>query len=217
MRNRIFMLSLAIAFLALLFGLWTHYNFGAPKEATTLTLTNGTVFPQPRALSTFTLTDMNGKPFTQANLKGHWSLIFFGFTHCPMLCPTTLATLNEVYQKLQADQQQPMPQIVFISVDPERDSPKRIKQYVTGFNPHFFGATGSQQQLEELTQKFSVMYAKVAQGDSQQDYTIDHSGTLLLTDPNGNLLAIFSTPHETAALTQNLEKIINMKKAESLN
>jgi protein SCO1/2 len=213
--RRWFSLIVAVALLALLFGLWTQHNTNLTKPATTLTLSNGTVLPQPRLINEFTLTDMNGQPFTRDRLHGHWSLVFFGFTRCPELCPTTLSTLNQMYQQLKADHQDPLPQIVFISVDPERDTPKQIKQYITGFNPDFFGATGSTIELEQMTQQFSVMYAKVMQENAkaptatQEDYTIDHSGTLLLVDPNGQLFAIFSMPHEAPALAQSFEKIIN--------
>ncbi|MGB6976658.1 MAG: SCO family protein [Gammaproteobacteria bacterium] len=208
-------LVIVVAVLALLFGLWTRHNLGPTNNQPTLSLSNGTVLLQPRLINEFTLTDMNGQPFTRDRLHGHWSLIFFGFTRCPELCPTTLSTLNQMYQQLQTDHQDPLPHIIFISVDTQRDTPQQIKQYITGFNPEFFGATGTTEQLEQLTQQFSVMYAKVMQQNvsnqnaTQEDYTIDHSGTLLLVDPNGQLLAIFSTPHEAKALAQSFEKIVS--------
>jgi protein SCO1/2 len=208
-------LVIVVAVLALLFGLWTRHNTSSLNNQPTLSLSNGTVLPQPRLINEFTLTDMSGRPFTRDHLHGHWSFIFFGFTHCPELCPTTLSTLDRMYKQLQTDHQDPLPQIVFVSVDPERDTPQRIKQYVTSFNPEFFGATGTAQQLEQMTQQFSVMYAKVMQQNAnnqntaQEDYTIDHSGTLLLVDPNGQLLAVFSTPHEATALAQSFQKIVS--------
>jgi protein SCO1/2 len=208
-------LVIAIALLAALFGLWTRHNVAPADNSAPLTLNNGTVLPQPRLISEFTLTDMNGQPFTRDRLHGHWNLIFFGFTRCPELCPTTLSTLNQMYQQLQSDHQEPLPKVYFISVDPERDTPQQIKQYVTGFNPNFFGATGTSEQLQQMTQEFSVMYAKVMQQNngtqnSENNYTIDHSGTLLLVDPNGQLLAIFSTPHEAKALAQSFEEIFKV-------
>lgn len=199
---------IAIAILALLFGLWAQHNLNK-KANKPIVLTAGTLFPQPRAIAPFQLTDDYNKPFTNANLKGHWSLVFFGFTHCPMLCPTTLTTLNQAFQSLTQAKQQPMPQVVFISVDPERDTPKRIRNYLISFNKDFIGTTGKKANLDALTQQFNVMYAKVmASSDAEaNEYSIDHSGTILLVDPNGQLYAVFSTPHDPQKIAADIATI----------
>lgn len=203
---------IALAILALLFGLWMQHNLNKNKmENNSPVLASGTVFPKPRLVQPFNLVDDKNQPFTNKNLQGHWSLLFFGFTHCPELCPTTLSILNQAYQLLEKQGQKPLPRVVFISVDPERDTASVIAQYVTGFNKNFIGATGTAEQMEKLTQNFSVLYMKVAQpGDTQakEIYNIDHSGTVSLIDPQGQLYAIFTMPHSVQNIAQDLQNII---------
>ncbi len=203
----IFILFL-LAIIALLFGLWFHHNTAAKKPP----LQAATVLLAPRDIQDFSLTDANGQPFTQENLKNHWSLIFFGFTNCPDLCPTTLAELKMAYEKLLADKQQPMPQIVFISVDPERDTPAVIKRYLSSFNSNFIGVSGSEKSLNQLTQEMSVIYMKVMPSEhnaAENSYTIDHSGTVLMTNPDAKLIAIFSLPHDKDKIALDVANIIN--------
>lgn len=207
-KSKIIILISAVVVIALLAGLWLHHNtLGKPAV-----LKTATVLTPARDISDFQLTGDNDKPFTLSNLKGHWTLIFFGFTHCPELCPTTLATLKEVYQKLENAKQKPMPQVLFISVDPARDSPKLIKRYLSSFNSNFLGATGTEEALKSLTQEMSVLYMKVMQpgheSNDQAHYDIDHSGTLLLTNPAGKLVAIFNMPHQEAQIAADLHTII---------
>jgi protein SCO1/2 len=201
-----FSIIIAIALLALLFGIWFSKNTGMvhsnhqPETAT--------VFNQPRLITPFNLTDDKGQPFTIDNLKGHWSLVFFGFTNCPDLCPTTLSTLNKTYQILAADHQNPMPQVIFISVDPERDSIERIQTYLKNFNPNFIGATGSKPELDKLTQELSVIYAKVMEEDH---YMIDHSGTIILVNPQGQFYGVFTLPHDATNIAKDIKSIISSK------
>lgn len=192
----IYSLIVAIAVLALLFGIWTQHNLSVKNKPRVLTLSSATLLPQPRLLNNFRLISDNNKIFTNDNLKNHWSFVFFGFTNCPQLCPTALATLNRVYKNLHQAHLQLVPQIVFISVDPETDTPKKIHEYLTSFNTNFVGATGSKQQIDTLTKELNIMYAKVFPHEDQTHYSIDHSGTILLINPQGQLAAIFSIPHD---------------------
>lgn len=194
------------AVLALLFGLWVSYNLNNDKEHKT-ELASATMFDHPRNLTAFKLIDDHKKPFSIDQLKGHWNLVFFGFTNCPDLCPTTLSTLNQAYNALDAQNPAAMPQIVFISVDPQRDDPDHIKEYLSSFNPHFLGATGSEDQLKQLTQELSVLYAKVFQPDSK-NYTIDHSGTILIINPQGQFTGVFTLPHDANKIAQDMKTII---------
>lgn len=216
---------IALAVLAVLFGMWfqnhsankrtvannTNSAKDKPKIAAIKppVLKNGTVFPQARNVSAFQLTDFNNQPLTNEKLKGHWTMVFFGFTSCPMVCPTTLSNLSKTYQQLQTAQQQPMPQVLFISVDPERDTPKRMQEYLLSFNKDFIGATSNKEQIDKLAQEMSVLYMKIQkQGAKPDDYNIDHSGTILLLDPAGQLLAIFSPPQNPQELATDLQTII---------
>ncbi|MBA2653686.1 MAG: SCO family protein [Gammaproteobacteria bacterium] len=207
LERQVLFAGVAFCILALLFGLWSHYNWNEPP-AKELTLKTGTAFPIPRQIQPFTLDNgPNNLSFTNAQLKGQWSMLFFGFTNCAMLCPTTLGSLNQVYNNLVTDKISQLPQVYFISIDPERDSVKRIKQYVTSFNKSFDGATGTEAQLEDMTHKLNILYSK-SNPNQAEDYQIDHSGTVLVIDPDGNLAALFSPPIDPKGLAQDYELLI---------
>ncbi len=163
-------------------------------------LKTATLYPQPKEIVSFQLTNNKNQSFTKDSLKKHWSLLFFGFTNCGYICPTTLTELKKVYTKLEAEHVPP-PQVVFISVDPERDTTARINAYVKSFNKHFMGATGSEKELQTLTNNLGVLYTKTAV-KSKTDYTIDHSSSILLINPDGELTAIFSAPHDAEKITR---------------
>lgn len=205
-RSRKLYLIACVAILALLFGLWTRHNAHAQPEKPTLQ--TATIFSQPRNIAPFQLTDDNNKPFTAENLKGHYSLVFFGFTHCPDLCPTTLSMLNQTYKTLASQSNIPLPQIIFISVDPEQDTPAVIKTYLSSFNTAFLGATGTTKQLDELTQEMSVLYAKVAQAGDPSHYTIDHSGTIIIVDPQGQFYGVFTMPHDAQKIAADMRNLL---------
>ena len=210
-RTQLAFLITCLAVLALLFGLWFYHNVEHNEDSTADTrLVSATVFQQPRALSSFNLTDDNGHPFTLDNFKGHWSLLFFGFTNCPDLCPTTLAVLNQAYQRLDSANVKTMPQVVFISVDPAQDNSEKIAQYLSSFNPNFLGATGTQPALDQLTRELSVLYMKVAQpsADGAEHYSIDHSGAILIINPQGQFYGVFTTPHDPAKIAKDTQTLM---------
>lgn len=206
-RHQFWAAMVVVATIALFSGLWTHHqNKG---QSHNIELESGTLLPAPEELSPFDLVDLENKPFTKQNLKGKWSVLFFGFTQCPMLCPTTLSMLNKMYNKLAASHIKPMPQVVFISVDPDRDSTKSIADYLGSFNKHFVGATGSKVELTKLAKHLNILFMKVAKKNAKDanDYVIDHSGTLLLVNPDAKLTAVFSTPHDAIKLSHDLQTI----------
>lgn len=216
MKRQFILIIFVVAVIALLFGMWSRHNISpAVKEnqnkPEVLSLASATVLPQDKELAPFQLIGANQQAFTNDNLKGHWSLVFFGFTNCPSLCPSTLTTLNKVYEQLESEKQVNLPQVVFISVDPDRDTPPRITEYLQGFNKHFIGATGTQEQLDQLTHQLSVLYMKVTQPGHENDntYTIDHSGTILVIDPAGNWYALFNTPHDANNITKDYQTIVS--------
>lgn len=206
-----------VGVLALGLGVYTsHYTSGGNQTVQTLqkSLTSGTVFQQPRDIQAFELTNEANKAFTNKDLMGHWTLLFFGFTRCQDICPTTLAVFNKIYKVLET-QKIVEPQYVMISVDPERDNPKQISQYVKGFNDAFKGATGDKAALEKLTKDMSVLYMKVANKGStdSKDYTIDHSGTIMLIGPDAKLYAIFPMPHDADSISKDYVNITTHFKA----
>lgn len=178
------------------------YVFKAP---TVPELKSGTLLGQARPLPEFSLSDASGQAFDRSALGGQWSVVFVGFTHCPDVCPSTLALLKAVNQKLQA--QDRSLRVVFLSVDPERDTAEIIGNYVRHFDPSFIGVTGPESQLSRLGQAMGFVFAK-APGRTPEDYTIDHSSALILIDPQAQVAGYFTPPLKTDALVEDLLKLL---------
>ena len=176
-------------------------------------LERGTLLPFARTITDFQLTGHDGKPFTLENLKGKWSFAFFGYTHCPDICPTSLTMLAQVMKKLEKDNTlDTLPQVVFVSVDPERDTPELLAEYVPYFRPDFIGVTGGQEQLQILTRRLGIMYGK-SPGDNADNYLMDHSAAILLFDPDGSFRAVFGAPHDPGVIAQDFIAIKNYYEA----
>jgi protein SCO1 len=153
----------------------------------------------------FHLTDQNGKAVSDADLKGKWQLVFFGYTHCPDTCPTAL---NEIALALdQLGVKRDEVEIVFITVDPERDTPEVMKSYVQSFDAPIIALTGSADAVAQAAKAYRVYYAKHPRGDG--DYDMDHSAVIYVMNPEGRFTATF-TPDSTAdAIAQRLQKLIS--------
>lgn len=149
------------------------------------------LFDKPRQLSEFELVQGNGEPFTLDNLSGQWSLVFFGFTYCPDICPTTMATLTRFYQALPVEQQQQI-DIDLISVDPARDTPEKIRDYAAYFNADFKGVTGEFLSLKKLATELNIPFRKVPGGGD--NYLIDHSGNVAIINPKGHYVGFVKSP-----------------------
>jgi len=142
----------------------------------------------------FTLVDGTGKTFTDADLKGRYALIFFGFTHCPDICPLTLQVMTDAITQAGAAGERVTP--VFVSVDPERDTVEAVGGYVGAFHPRFVGLTGTPEQVAGATKAYRV-YARKAplmdsEGKDTGEYTVEHSGMIFLMDPDGRYMTHFS-------------------------
>jgi len=169
----------------------------------------GLLWPDPPSIGSFSLTNGDGDAVTERNLHGRWTLIFFGFTNCPDICPTTLATLSQVYQRLQSNQDIfEKFQVLFVSVDPARDDREKLQSYVDYFNPNFIGATADDEGIKQLTGQFGVVYFKV-KTTGPADYNMNHTSSVLLIDPHLRFVGIFSQPHEANDITQRLVQIIS--------
>lgn len=166
-----------------------------------LELAAGTVLPEPRRLEPFALTDQQGRTLDAAALKGRWTLLFTGFTNCPDICPTTLALLAELDRRLGAA----APRFLFVSVDPERDTPERIAAYLRHFDPDLVGATGSRGAIEAFTRGLGL--AQVRNPGAGDDYTVDHSAALVLIDPRVRLAGYFQPPFDADALAADLARL----------
>lgn len=171
---------------------------------------DGTILNKGREIKPFSLTNSEGKPFTEQSFKGHWNMVFFGFTNCAYVCPTSLAALNQMYLKLSKDlPKDQLPAVYFVSVDPERDSINRVKSFVNQYNNHFIGARGTMAETKALAAQMSAVFVKVqAEGGDKNQYIVNHSANVMLVDPAGNLRAIFSFPHKGQRLASDYENIL---------
>lgn len=148
------------------------------------------LYPQAREIPPFELLDQNGQALTQAAFQGHWTLAFTGYTYCPDICPTTLSELKRIYPKLKAlPAAQPI-QILFLSVDPNRDTPQRLHQYIQFFHPDFIAASGEHAQLFPFVRSLGMMYA-IAGSTETSDYLVDHSASVVIINPKGQVVGRF--------------------------
>lgn len=203
--------AVALAAGVLLGGRLLGPGAGAPSEAAPAVLATGTLLPERRALAPFVLTDTEGAPFTEASLRGRWTLLGFGFANCPDVCPMLLGTFRDVHRRLAERGLADEVRFVFVSVDPERDDLPSLKSFVSYFDPSFLGATGPHPELQRLTSQLGVMYQRSGEGDSALGYLVDHSATLLLIDPKGRRAAVFSAPHEPEGLAGDLTALLGAR------
>lgn len=161
-----------------------------------------TVLPERRPLPEFSLTDHDNRPFDATRLRGRTSLLFFGFTHCPDICPATLSQLAAARRQLAAaGDGADLPQIVLVTVDPERDTPEVLESYVEYFGEGITGVTGAVEEIRALAEPLGVYFEKSPLGD---DYTMGHSTAVLVVGPDAALQALFSAPHDVAAFVHDL-------------
>ena len=170
-------------------------------------LAAATLYPESfRKLDDFALTDQDGQTYNKNSLRNHWSLLFFGYSYCPDICPTTLYLLSKLNKEINtADVKHPV-QIVFVSVDPQRDTPDRLKEYVGYFSPDFTGLTGNKEQIDKLVKSLGVFYRKQPAAEGQ-NYLVDHSAGLFLINPSAKPQALFSAPHDVEHLAHDIRLI----------
>jgi protein SCO1 len=153
----------------------------------------------------FQLIDQNGKPFSDANLKGKWHLVFFGYTHCPDACPTALNEMSLALDRLGIKRDEVG--VVFITVDPERDTPDVLKAYVQSFDAPVVALTGSPEAVAQAAKAYRVFYAKHPRADG--DYDMDHSAVIYVMNPEGRFTATFTPDSSADAIVQRLQKLIS--------
>jgi protein SCO1/2 len=165
-----------------------------------------TRFPAAREILPFSLIDHNNAVFDNNALGQRWSFVFFGYTHCPDVCPTTLSVLNSVAHKL-GDLEEDI-RFVFVSVDPERDTPAQLAQFVSYFNSDFIGVTGTPENIDQLTRQLGVMHLRVETENGASGYLVDHTASVFLFDPDGRYHAVFSPPLSADTITDNFRKML---------
>lgn len=193
----------AIALAAAVAGMYLGRSLNQPAL---VQLESGTALPVPGELTPFDLVDTRGSPVAPAQLRGHPTLVFFGFTYCPDVCPTTLALLAGVQKQLAAENKDLANlKVALISVDPERDTPEQMGKYISSFGGDLIGLTGSAPEIVNAQKSFGVAAARVELAGG--GYTMDHSATVFLLDSRARKVAVFTPPLRAAALTRDLQKM----------
>jgi len=184
-RNIKFTVAAILVFIAVIVGAFVNRML-QPSYLTDeqLRLNGAFVLPKPRIIEPFELIDHNGKSFTLAQLENKWTLMFFGFTHCPDVCPATMSVLKKFDELMQGELEEDDYQVVLLSVDPARDTPEVLKPYVEYFNPDFTGVTGEFLSLQKLATNLSASFYKVPGGG--ENYQVDHSANIVLINPYGH-------------------------------
>lgn len=208
------LLSFSIAgMVLLLLGIWVGTGVNGDSKSKEKEFPNAAVLQVPIPLPPFSLIDHKGLPFTISNFNRKWTFMFFGYTHCPDVCPTALVDLNGVYYNLveKGDliekKYKVNTQFVFVTVDPQRDSVEQLKEYIPYFNKDFIGITGKPEVIASLAHPLGVAYRRVEGSQAESDYLIDHSASFLLIDPLGRMRAIFSPPHDPKQIAEDFRNI----------
>ncbi len=160
-----------------------------------------------RPLPDFELADQAGRPFGRDRLRGHWTLMFFGFTNCPDVCPTTLATLADVRRQLADLPASDRPAVVLVSVDPARDTPEALGRYVAHFDPEFLGVTGPAAALEILARDLGAAFS-IGPPSADGNYSVDHTAAIFLIDPAAAFAAVFGSPHIADVIAHDYRSIV---------
>lgn len=184
-------------------GAWFSFQLASPPPAPG----TATVLPATSELPEFSLLDQSGQMIGRDVFEGQWDLLFFGFTQCPDICPTTLQVLADAQQQLANAGQEPLPRIVLVSVDPERDTPDVIGHYVDHFGIDSLGITGPMEELRKLTNSLGIFFEK--SGPDEENYSVAHSAVVLLIDPDGRFHSLFGTPHKAENFVHDLPIIMS--------
>lgn len=196
------LIIIAVAIVAIAAGTWASYRLVVPPATPRV----ATVLPSPVELPEFSLLDQAGREIHRDVFAGQWDLLFFGFTRCPDVCPLTLQVLATARSQLADAGEDPLPRIVLVSVDPERDTPGLMQQYVAYFGEGNLGVTGEPAEIRKLADGLGIYFDKVPGDDG--DYTVDHSAVVLLIDPDGDFRALFGAPHVAANFVHDLPIIM---------
>lgn len=165
-------------------------------------------YGQPRALSAFNLAASDGSQLTPDRLRGRYSLLFFGFTHCPDVCPTALSTIRQIENVLASSPETNKVNYVFISVDPERDNSTTLHNYAKYFSPHIIAATGSHEDLRSFTREMGVVYSRT---EANGEYSIDHSAHFVVLNRNVEIVGIIRPPQVPNAIAADLRQLMEFE------
>ena len=197
--------AVAVAVAAMALGLAAWLFLAAREPA--LPKIRGYVLATPRELPAVDLVDEHGAPFTRAAFAGHWSFVYFGYTYCPDVCPLTLVELAKLKQTLAAGDLAHRTEYYLVSVDPKRDTPARLREYVAYFDPDLRGLSGSVKDLATLAKATETVF-EVPDAPADDNYLVGHSSNVVLLDPEGRVHAIFTPPHDPSVLAADFTEVL---------
>lgn len=197
--------NLLIFGLAILVGLIAVFLLLGSQRAYTF---QGSLIEPPVAAPQFELTDMDGQPFQLSDLDDQVVVMFFGYTGCPDVCPVTLTEFLQIRSKLGEAAEDVS--FVFVTVDPERDTPERMRKYLTNFDPEIIGLTGERGELEPVWADYGVYQAK-AEGGSESNYLVDHSSRVYVIDADGNLRLTYLFGTENQLITEDVRHLVSLQ------
>lgn len=201
------LLLLLVALCAVLYWLWFDWMKAQGGATTTPAELRKVLLPQPKTLPDFRLITSDGAPFGPPQLRHKWTFLFFGYTHCPDVCPTTLLMFKQVHAQLAAAPAiERDTRFLFVSLDPYRDTPAVLKGYIRYFDPSFLAATGDTHVIDHLTDALGTPYA-IEDGPTPDDYIVNHSAAVVLIDPQGRYYARFADAGSAAAITRHYRQI----------
>lgn len=196
-----------VAAIALVLGaVVAKVNRETPLDRDVLSNSGIFLFDNPRSMPDIELQSATGSTWTEQDLVGQWDLLFFGYTFCPDICPTTMADLRAVAESLPPAARERM-RVTMVSVDPERDTPQQLSEYLAYFKAGFKGVTGEPTELAKLAQALSVAY--IPPDTSEENYLVDHSGQVVMVNPEGQYIGFIRPPFKTAELGLWLPRIMN--------
>jgi protein SCO1/2 len=211
MQTKKIILPAALAVIALVLGFGaavTFFDSGSGQQQAAPEGLQGYMVSPARKIAVPDLIKGNGASFTGKDIKGSWTAMFFGYTNCPDICPTTMAMLVQAKKKA-AEQGVNFPQVVFVSVDPERDNVEMLGEYVEYFDKDFTGVTGDAKLIDALARQMSVVYMRVPSvTDDPNNYHVDHSAAILLLSPEGKLTAFLTAPHTPAGIVDSIQAVV---------
>lgn len=201
--NKKRIIDISIVTILVIAGLIFSLNYNKEPEPLRFEASKGvSVISPPISLPRISFTNHDGVPFNLKQLEGRWSMMFFGFTHCPDVCPTTLTHLGNTAKNISTNEVN----YVFVTLDPKRDTPEILKDYVTYFNPDFKSLVGDKATVDQLTEKVGVIYD--FEGDTAgDDYTVNHYSAVLVVDPKARLRAHILPPHTPTKITESFNRI----------
>ncbi|WP_375740823.1 SCO family protein [Pseudomonas boanensis] len=199
-----------VALVAVVLGLTVHkvLNNQRQTDPTKLLDAGIVLLPQSRSLPALSMTDQNGATVAVDQFKDKWSLVFFGYTFCPDICPTTLAQMRELKGLLPPEARNNV-RFIFVSVDPHRDTPQQIKQYLGYFDPEFVGITADVSTLQKFANAVSIPF--IPADTSKENYTVDHSGNLVVLGPDGTQRGFIRSPLNNQKLKEQLPGLVAPK------